>query len=182
MQAPDDVVFIATDGITSLRPLDVEVGSDLGQWEAYTADEAVVAQSGVYWLRMGKKWKQTYRGFDQGTLRREHVAEALEKGDEYVLATQTRFVTMGRALVSDESWHEWRRWITKPKKLRLTPLATKRELAGPNAGIRRTRPVCPVEASAKLPSALFPIEWIDGREAMPEAYKNADMARWDHLE
>ena len=183
MQNADQILFIATDGIVSLSPLQVSEGSALGQWEAYEAEKAVIAQSGVYWLLKGNEWVHHYRGFDADTISRSSVETALAEGLETITAKQTRFVTMGRALAGSETWSEWRRWVTKDKLLRLTPSGTKRELVGPNRGIRRTRAHVPAEAAIGTPSELFPIEWLDGIPAeMQAAWAEKQLASSDVTE
>lgn len=174
MQCPNDIVYIATDGILSLSPVLVPESDKLGEWEHKQYKSAIVAQSGVYWLENVKwdkdqdHWITHFRGFDSESLQRDDVASALERGADEIAGKHTRFVTLGRALTGDDQYAQWRRWITEKRTLTLVPLATKRELIGRNVGIRRTRAHVPAEASAGWDSALFPIEWLD--DVMPAEY------------
>jgi DNA polymerase family B len=47
--APDDVLYIATDAIYSRRRLPLDIGSGLGQWEESRRDGMFVVQPGIYW-------------------------------------------------------------------------------------------------------------------------------------
>jgi hypothetical protein len=169
MQAPDQIVALATDGIFSLVPLDLPMGDNLGEWEYNEWDSAVFAQSGVYFLKTNGRWISHYRGFDAGTLTVENVSAGLNKGLDSLVARQTRFVTMGLALHTD--WSTWRRWVTRDRVLKLHPKGTKRTLEGRNKGIRKTMPSYCVYADQGEVSHPFKIAWLDGLEAMPEAYK-----------
>jgi DNA polymerase type B, organellar and viral len=48
-QDPEAVVMLATDAVFSKRPLALDVGEDLGQWERKQWDNLFIAQPGVYW-------------------------------------------------------------------------------------------------------------------------------------
>lgn len=56
-QSPDSVVMIATDGIYSTRPLDLEVGDRLGQWEHTELPGLFIVQPGLYWCPEKRKRK-----------------------------------------------------------------------------------------------------------------------------
>jgi hypothetical protein len=47
--APDDVVMIATDAVYSLRPLPLDIGEGLGQWEKRVWSDFFIVKPGVYW-------------------------------------------------------------------------------------------------------------------------------------
>lgn len=53
MQNPDAIIMFATDGIASEVPLDLPLGTELGEWERTDWDSLDVYQSGFY--RFGKK-------------------------------------------------------------------------------------------------------------------------------
>lgn len=46
---PGAVVMLATDALYSVRPLPVDVGDQLGQWECKERDGLFVVQPGIYW-------------------------------------------------------------------------------------------------------------------------------------
>lgn len=48
-EAGADAFMVATDAVYSLRPLDLETGPGLGQWECKEASGAFVVQPGVHW-------------------------------------------------------------------------------------------------------------------------------------
>lgn len=90
-QAPEAVLCTATDGIYSTRPLKLDVGSDLGQWEAKTAKRITLVRPGIYWTDELVR----ARGVGRGALppeQREAILEALDRGDDKViLPPVTRF-------------------------------------------------------------------------------------------
>lgn len=56
-QAPDKIVMVATDGIYSTVPLDLELGDKLGQWELQEMDGLFIVQPGLYWCPERRKRK-----------------------------------------------------------------------------------------------------------------------------
>ena len=56
-QAPDQVVMIATDGIYTLKPLKLDVGERLGQWEHEIINGLMIVQPGLYWCPEKRKRK-----------------------------------------------------------------------------------------------------------------------------
>lgn len=51
MQAPESIVSCETDSVASTVPLDLTIGSYLGEWEANEYEEMVYVQSGIYFAR-----------------------------------------------------------------------------------------------------------------------------------
>jgi hypothetical protein len=47
--SPNDIVMLATDGVYSRKPLDLQLGDKLGQWEAAEHARMFVVQPGLYW-------------------------------------------------------------------------------------------------------------------------------------
>ena len=47
--APDDILYIATDGIYSKSKLALDVGNKLGQWEQKQRNGMFIVQPGIYW-------------------------------------------------------------------------------------------------------------------------------------
>ncbi len=164
MQIPQAVIMLATDGIYSTQPLTLDLGDGLGQWEAKTHDEIIVAQSGVYWVRDGVDWAEFRRGFDAGSITRDGVLRAWSAGQRNYRARSTRFVTLGSALSSDELWRCWRRWRSLPKLCRLDPTGTKRQQLDkwtkddrPDARLFRTLAIA--NPTPHLLSAPYPLPW-----------------------
>jgi hypothetical protein len=48
-QDPEAVVMLATDALFSTRPLSLDIGEGLGQWEEKVWPDLFIAQPGVYW-------------------------------------------------------------------------------------------------------------------------------------
>jgi hypothetical protein len=48
-QDPHSVLMAATDAVFSMRPLSLDIGDGLGQWEETRWDDLFIAQPGVYW-------------------------------------------------------------------------------------------------------------------------------------
>ena len=48
-QDPEAVVMVATDAVYSTRPLSLDIGEGLGQWEEKIWPDLFIAQPGVYW-------------------------------------------------------------------------------------------------------------------------------------
>ena len=48
-QDPHSVVMVATDAVFSTRPLSLDIGERLGQWEEKVWPDLFIAQPGVYW-------------------------------------------------------------------------------------------------------------------------------------
>jgi hypothetical protein len=120
LQAPDSVVFFATDGLVTTAPLALEEGAALGDWETDRYAELVAVQSGVYFLRPeGADWRHKYRGWGKGVLEPSAILRAWEGGGDSLPVPVTRFVGMGRALATD--WTLWRRWHTEERTLLLHP-------------------------------------------------------------
>lgn len=135
---------VETDGIFSTAPLDLDVGSNLGQWECEQYEEMIYLQSGFYFKRTGKGWSSTdnigglldnvkedewtakYRGFDKGCVT---VSDAMRALDEWkpweedshgvVQGKTTRFSTMGNYLRSTDPESNRNVWHTDQRELRL---------------------------------------------------------------
>lgn len=120
MLALDDVIAFETDAIFSRVPLDLDIGTGLGQWELTEYKSLTYLKSGMYFgtLATGKEVEKC-RGINKGSITRYQLIEALNNqlaGRETMLnATQTRFIGLGQALHQD--FAKWRRWFTAPKTL-----------------------------------------------------------------
>lgn len=55
-QNVDSIISVNTDGIYCTAPLDLEIGTALGQWEAEEYDGILSVQCGMYFLRKGDDW------------------------------------------------------------------------------------------------------------------------------
>lgn len=159
MQANDKIIALATDGIYSTVPLDLDCPPDkvLGLWEAQEHDEMVLVQAGFYWIRDGEKLKAFSRGFDKMTSEQEKretldiVLNAWKQRQYELRLPCTRFITMRTALVSDVWWDRWCTWHemekdgVKGRRLQITCEGTKRVSKGeynrPHLKMIQTEPV-----------------------------------------
>ena len=129
-QHPTDVVAFATDAVISLGLHNVDHGPGLGQWSGEQFAGITLVQAGVYWLfdQEKQKWSDKYRGFDQGSLRREDVVKCWRDNVTYE-ARLTRFYGLGSAIGMNDFKEHWRVWRTEPRVLNVRPGGKRR--AGP---------------------------------------------------
>lgn len=131
MQDPSAVIAIETDAVISTRPMVVNEGEKLGDWESITYDGIMYLQSGVYWMRDGGIWKERTRGFRRGGLSPETVRQwldSIQNADDAYTANpieigDTRFRTLGTHLGKPG----WRTWQDETRKLRPGTCGGKRE-------------------------------------------------------
>ena len=118
----DAVIAVETDAIFSTRPLIVEVGTGLGQWEKSVFDWITYIQSGLYYAGDKGETLERYRGFDRGSLPHSLVLDYLRQRDSAFEPWQvppptgltTRFIGMGLGLRTSAVW---RAWETEPRKV-----------------------------------------------------------------
>lgn len=149
MQKPESILFIATDGIFSLEPLDLPLSEDLGEWEFATHDELTIVQSGVYFVRTGKKWEEFSRGFDKDSLNHDAILDAWSRKETVAYFSSTRFCAMGTSTTSRKAWAKRGCWVNigdndddvkkglRPpgRKLNMTTARTKRNEKKTSRGI-----------------------------------------------
>jgi hypothetical protein len=179
------IIAFETDAVFSSEPLDVPLGTALGEFELTTFANLTYVQSGLYFgdLADGGTVNKT-RGVDRGTLTRAQVLEAMTRplaADREVKATLTRFVGAGVAL--NQSWSRWRKWETVEKTMRIGPTGKRehnqcRECDDGKHGVKRGVwhvTFCPfMNAGA---SHEFPVEWINPN---PDMDALSEMRREDH--
>lgn len=126
MQKPHSIISLATDGIYSTEPLNLSCSKELGDWDYHVHSNITLVTSGVYWYTDEGKEHAFYRGFDAGTLTRQAVLDAWEKGTHTINAPSTRFITLGAALLPNggreaqqKRFKEWRTWKTIDRALSL---------------------------------------------------------------
>lgn len=151
MQADDNIVCLATDGIYSTVPLKLDCPKEkiIGKWEAQTHDEMTLVQAGFYFLRDGEKWSAMSRGFDKFY----EQADVIEKHDKILEAWRnnryeiylpcTRFIGYKTALISDAWFARWCTWYEMEtdgnagRRLKLDPHGTKRRIVDNGNPARR---------------------------------------------
>lgn len=184
MQAPDQIIALATDGIYSRVPLTLDCPKEkiLGLWEEQTHDEMVLVQAGFYWIRDGEKLVSYSRGFDKMTTA-EEMQETLDnvlaawKAKKYELRLPcTRFITLNTALISDKWFARWRTWHemendegVKGRRLALSPVGTKRMTKSMNYGAPHKTMVdtLPVTNISELISEKYSLPWDDDNATDP---------------
>lgn len=174
MQSPNAIAYAATDGIVSSVPLNLEVGSGLGQWELTEIDEMKVVQSGVYCWKVGE-WGYHYRGLDDGSLTVELLDDAWRRGEMTLTLPHTRFVGMGIALALRD-FGAWRRFITSTKTLNISGYAEyKREIWESTDGLhQRWVPSHPLP-DAGMGIGYVP-KWGTGQQWATEVRRGSDQA------
>jgi len=168
----DAIVSIATDGIFSLRPLDVDIGPGLGQWEYELCANMTLVQSGFYWYTSGKGEEQEYyRGFNRGSVSRQQIDSLYAQGDVWSVALPTkRFVTIGAAKGLND-FSQLAAWREKDRELDLYQQSSskrvwlgEREQFDPGIMISRAKQVDEqlfIDHPEALESARYSFDWKD---------------------
>lgn len=122
-QAPDQIIWTATDGIASKVPLDLPIGEGLGDWESTFADWVFCVQPGVYQVSKNGKVEIRSRGFGKQETAFTDIRKGYE-GDpirgEYRYTT-TRFVGLGSALSRRDFWGVFGRWKMMDRTIKFWP-------------------------------------------------------------
>lgn len=129
MQAPDKILMLATDGIYSLVPLDLDTPKEkvLGAWSYETHTGATIVQSGVYILDNPDGSESAYtRGFDADSIDRDAIHAGWHSGRVIIHASHERFIGLGAALQGAQRWKLWRTWAREARDLSLHPWGSKR--------------------------------------------------------
>lgn len=128
---PEAIVHMATDGIISLEPLRLNVGTDLGQWEHTELTNLTVVQYGVYAAESctcgkhpGRPWHHRERGF---VLKDEEVAPFVARIHDMwrqkqwvsMEVQQHLFVTCGLVAINEKRYDEWCTWQDISKQIEL---------------------------------------------------------------
>ncbi len=182
MQKPDSLIAFATDAVISTEPLDLPCSDRLGEWTGDKFDGITMVQPGVYWLKEGDDWHDKYRGFDKGSLLREHIIGCWVLGVDYE-ASLTRFVGLGSALMSTDFYKHWRSWERNPRTLTLTPIGKR---------MPRIEDVCywdhlcdtlPTPNVAgmglDLMSKPYPLEWVTTDEGLKPLKANQELKNFE---
>ena len=152
MQSPKKILMLATDGIYSLVPLQLDTPKEkiLGAWSYELHTGATIVQSGVYILDNADGTEHAYtRGFDADSIDRDAIHKGWRAGNVFIPASHERFIGLGAALQGASRWPLWRRWVRERRDLSLHPWGSKRtpvlargkRTAGDaSRGLLRTRP------------------------------------------
>jgi hypothetical protein len=149
---------------------DLDCSEGLGHWEAATHEAMLIAQSGVYFLRdrfdgsacpkcggpmtaisfgcvrcaeATCAWSnlvEHYRGFDEDTLNPDRILDAWRHGQTELTAASTRFLTMGRSVVSSKAFERWRTWVEEPRMLDIHATGKRLDRIAPDRWGRKHSP------------------------------------------
>lgn len=168
----DNVIAFETDAVFMAKPIPVQTGEYLGEWECVEFENLTYAQSGTYFgysIKDGQVDKT--RGVDRGTLDRGDVIAAMSAPiavNRQVTATLTRFNGAGIALA--QQWSKWRRWESIVKNVTVEPTGKRVHLECAADGGNRLgqwhETACLFVG--KEHSRQFPIEWINPDGSMVE--------------
>lgn len=181
LQAGSDLIAVETDAVFSLRPLDLDCGPGLGQWEVTEHEWMTYLQSGTYWSDHGAK----YRGFDRDSLTHDEAMSWLQSAHWSVplVGTTSRFVGAGRGLGTPLH----RCWITESRDL-LPGRSGKRlhlpELCRSCAdGISPAVAMHPMFCSSKG-GQTFPhhLPWLDDDAPGLEWQEAVEIEGWDYFD
>lgn len=164
---PDAVLSMATDSVFAVRPLGLELGAGLGQWEDRQVDWMFFAQGGIYFWPETEGVVKKSRGFTGRSLTYERVSRAWEEGgiDGVVEIPQTRFIGYRTGLRREGLW---RTWTDEVRHLRFDP-RPRRVPAGVEGDSVRTRPPTSLEvADATLADLVLLTEMPDNMEDLEQ--------------
>ncbi len=118
----DKIISFATDGICSTVPLNLDIGTSLGQWEASSLDGLLILKPGFY-TALNVKAEPCYpnkvRGFMSRDIDYNFLLEQWRLNDlsTIIETTSHRFVMMKNR---NKSW-DWCSWVDLEKKLSFLP-------------------------------------------------------------
>lgn len=129
MQAPDNIVMLATDGILSTTKLELPVSDskELGFWEQKNYDFLCAIQSGVYITGLNGAYKFKKRGLDSddnSEVFLEQVRSHWSNKDTTwtkLSIPQTRLIGVKTAVASDDFWNRWGCWYHHKHDLLMHP-------------------------------------------------------------
>jgi hypothetical protein len=177
------VIAFETDALFTSRPLNIQIGDELGEWEETVFSSLTYVQSGHYYgtTAAGKEVVKC-RGIDKGFIRRKSIEKALQQpeGKRIYRAELTRFYGLGIALARGLDKY-WRRWLTEPKVLQLAPTG-KRAHGACWCSTSDTlvmgvwhNTYCPIIGGV---SAEYPIAWVNPDPNMSELEELREQERF----
>jgi hypothetical protein len=129
MQAPDNVIMLATDGILTTTKLELPVSTtkELGFWEQNDYDFLCAIQSGVYITGLNGAYKFKKRGLDSdddtGVFLSQVKSHWSNSDTTYTKMSipQTRLIGVKTAVASDDFWNRWGCWYNHSHDLLMHP-------------------------------------------------------------
>lgn len=149
-QAPEDILWTATDGLVSRVPLWLECGEKLGKWESGYADVVFSVQSGVYLVCRGGDMEIRSRGFGKHetnfyAIRSAYYHDRVSGSFSY---TTRRFVGLGGALSRRDFWQYFGKWIEVTRTLNFEQ--HKRFTVEDSGGVRHLPPGPPLDQDGSM--------------------------------
>lgn len=120
VQAGPSLLAVETDAVFTTRPLELDVGDALGQWEESSFDWITYLQSGFWFAGKDGDVTEHYRGFDRGSITASQALQWLQLRDSMGDAVPllhgytTRFIGMGLGLFTTAPWRSWQ---TEPRRV-----------------------------------------------------------------
>lgn len=187
-KAGGNVIAVETDAVFSTKPLDLDCGPGLGQWELTEHEWITYLQSGTYWYPDPKRPGEVtakYRGFDKDSISHEDAMQWLRRGDfsQPLVGTTTRFIGAGTGLGSPLH----RCWVTDSRDLSPGKVGKRVHIAeGCNACIHGRSPaealhpmICVSRGGHSQPHAL---PWRDDDAPGLEWQEQWEIDKWDATE
>jgi hypothetical protein len=114
-QAPDSIIAIETDSVASTIPLDLDIGTGLGQWGVKEYDWMTYVQSGIYFTSNGTSGEKVKsRGIDVTQLHHSHVLEYMRGDRTELLVTTRQFI----GLTNPATWN-YGQWQDGTKEVKI---------------------------------------------------------------
>lgn len=186
----DNVIAYETDALFTRRPLNLDIGEDLGQWGMIPFENLTYLQSGTYYGESdGKQVAAKTRGIDRGKMTRDEclrlMSEPLASNREVTVQLR-RFHTLGIALNQDMS--KWCKWLDVTKRVSVEP--TGKRLHSPfcqcsDNGLEMNyyhETICPTMDDGM--SVEYPVEWLNPNAvALMEIINElrAEVPEWEPL-
>jgi hypothetical protein len=176
-QAPESIIAVETDGIFSTAPLNLDVGTALGQWELKEYDWITYVQSGIYFTSDDKKGEKVKsRGIDVKHLHHKDVLQYMA-GDQ-----KTPLLVPSRQFIGLTNPREYLygQWQDSAKEVRIAG-AKRLHMTGNckacDAGIGMDKVMHDLTANPTygiIESHMHPLPWLDGEVHQPG---NEDLAK-----
>jgi DNA polymerase family B len=172
--SPVDVIGIATDSLVSLRRRDLDIGAELGQWDAKRLSEYAQISNGVYRAidDSGKEVERS-RGLNRGTLNWDSVKRDWVKSKGYGkhrFTAKSRFITLREARMRLDRIDIQCTWVADKRELNFWPARRWPEQYNPDGPTITLGLLAPDDYGASLQSQPFNIK-TDSQEVIDARIK-----------
>jgi len=163
--APESIIAVETDSIASTVPLALDVGPNLGQWEATEYDWITYVQSGIYFTPNGDTTtKAKSRGIDVTQLSHEAVLAFLDSDQTDPLLVNSRMF-IGLTNPRDYLYGQWTDSakevkVAGQKRVHMPALCPSCARGESMATHPHTLAAAPLYGHT--PSEKHPLPWLDG--------------------